>query len=91
MRKLGVNIPEDTPPEEPLQIRKKRIRKKIVAKFRALTIRQNPNNPDYKTTFRTAITANFSARNMDDLVNNYSIDIMNQVLTHLSRLLGESE
>lgn len=91
MRKLGVHVEEETPSEDPLQIRKKKIRTQIVKKFRAIAIRRNPDRPDFKGTFLAVITANFKARNMDDLVNNYSIDIMNQVLAHLSRLLGEPE
>jgi hypothetical protein len=77
-RKLGITPDPMTAPEPPLQIRKKILRGAIVKKHRRLAIQRNPQTPDYKQIWKE-IGATFGAYNIDDLVNNQSIEIMRQV------------
>lgn len=77
-RKLGV-VPEPmTAPEPPLQIKKKQMRGEIVRKARRLAIQRNPQTPDFKRVWKE-IGSTFGAFGADDLVDNYSIEVMRQV------------
>jgi superfamily II DNA or RNA helicase len=77
-RKLGI-VPEPmVAPEPPLQIRKQEIRVDIVKKQRRLAIQRNPQTPDYGRVWKE-IGSTFGMYNIDDLINNYSIEVMRQV------------
>jgi superfamily II DNA or RNA helicase len=77
-RKLGI-VPEPmTAPEPPLQIRKQEVRDGIVKKQRRLAIQRNPQSPDYGRVWKE-IGGTFGPHTVDDLVNNYSIEVMRQV------------
>jgi hypothetical protein len=77
-RKLGI-VPEATvAPDVPLQTKKKKLRRDIVAKQRRLAIQRNSNTPNYKQVW-LEIGALFGVYNADDLVDNHSIDVMRQV------------
>lgn len=86
-RKLGV-IPEPTTaPEPPLQIKKKAVRSMIVKKARRLAIARDAQTPDFKRVWRE-IGTTFGPYNADDMVDNYSIDIMRQIDAWLLATLG---
>jgi superfamily II DNA or RNA helicase len=86
-RKLGV-IPEPAETAEPpLQIRKKKLRGDVVRKARHLAIKRNPVTPEFARVWRE-IGAQFGPTNADDLVDNYSIEIMRQVDAWLIATLG---
>lgn len=86
-RKLGV-IPEPSETAEPpLQIRKKKLREDIVRKTRHLAIKRNANAPEYARVWRE-VGVQFGPHNADDLVDNYSIEIMRQIDAWLIATLG---
>jgi superfamily II DNA or RNA helicase len=86
-RKLGINPEPMTAAEPPLQTKKKIIRASIVQKQRGLAIARNPETPDYKHVW-TEIGKTFGPFNADDLVDNYSIDVMRQIEAWLVASLG---
>jgi superfamily II DNA or RNA helicase len=86
-RKLGI-VPEPmTAPEPPLQIKKKKLRSEIVRKQRRLAIQRNPQTPDFKRVWKE-IGATFGPFNADDMVDNYSIEIMRQIDAWLLATIG---
>jgi superfamily II DNA or RNA helicase len=86
-RKLGI-VPEPmTAPDPPLQIKKKKLRSEIVRKQRRLAIQRNPQTPDYGRVWKE-IGATFGPFNADDLVDNYSIEVMRQVDAWLLATIG---
>jgi superfamily II DNA or RNA helicase len=88
-RKLNVESDPTEAPHEPLQIQKKRIRKDLVRLARQLAIRRNPENPDFKAVFKELgrVTGVYT---LDELVDNRSIEVMQQALALLSQWLGQS-
>jgi superfamily II DNA or RNA helicase len=77
-RKLG-NIPEPmASADPPLHAKKNQLRTSIVKKQRKLAIVRNPVEPNYKMVWRE-IGAAFGPHNADDLVENYSLDVMRQI------------
>jgi hypothetical protein len=77
-RKLGI-VPDPTATAEPpLQIRKKQLRGDIVKKSRHLAIKRNGQSPDFKRVWRE-IGATFGPYSADDMVDNYSLEIMRQI------------
>jgi hypothetical protein len=86
-RKLGI-VPEPmTAPEPPLQIKKKQLRSEIVRKARRLAIQRNPQTPDFKRVWKE-IGGTFGAFGADDLVDNYSMEILRQVDAWLIATIG---
>ena len=86
-RKLGINPEPMAAPDEPLQIKKKKVRKDIVKKQRRLAIVRNAEKPDFLRVWRE-IGETFGPYNADDLTDNYSIEIMRQVDAWLLAALG---
>lgn len=77
-RKLGI-VPEPmTTAEPPLQIKKKLVRGGIVKKTRRLAIVRNREAPDFKRVWHE-IGGLFGPYSADDMVDNYSIEIMRQI------------
>lgn len=89
-RKLGLQSDPVQTADEPLQIQKTKVRKLIVRATRSLAYRRNPDQPDFSSvSIQAAKLA--GARDIDDLFNNYSLDVMNQVLTTVRSWLGGSD
>jgi superfamily II DNA or RNA helicase len=87
LRKAGVQADEDEPAEPPLQIRKKAVREELSKAVRRLAIRRNQENPDYKAIW-VALHKHTSAKSIDDLSDNHSIDVMRQALDLVYGWLG---
>src|SRR5215475_11062476 len=86
-RKLGI-IPEPmAAPEPPLQVKKKGVRTAIVKKARHLAIKRNPSAPDFKQVWKD-IGVMFGPFNADDMVDNYSIEVMRQIDAWLLATIG---
>jgi hypothetical protein len=88
-RKLNVESDPTEAANEPLQIQKKRIRKDLVRLARQLAIRRNPDNPDFKAVFRELGRVT-GVNTLDELVDNRSIEVMQQARALLSQWLGQS-
>lgn len=86
-RKLGIEPEPMETAEPPLQIKKKKLRGDIVRKARHLAIKRNAETPEFARVWRE-IGAQFGPYNADDLVDNYSIEIMRQIDTWLLATLG---
>ncbi len=86
-RKLGIDPEPAVTAEPPLQIRKKAIRQRIVKRARYLAIKRNSETPDYKLVWRQ-IGAKFGPRTVDDMMEQYSIDIMQQIESWLSTVIA---
>jgi superfamily II DNA or RNA helicase len=80
-RKWDVASPDfEEPATEPLEVQKKRLRKLISNLVRQSVFRhkQAPTNDDFKAAFIVLLRP-FGAKNLNDLVDNYSLDVMRQV------------
>lgn len=86
-RKLGIEPEPMVTPEEPLHIRKKKLRGDIVRKARHLAIVRNREEPDFKRVW-FEIGTTFGPRNTDDMADNYSLDVMRQIDAWLLATLG---
>lgn len=86
-RKLGIKPEPMAAAEPPLQIRKKALRTKVVKKARHLAIVRNHQTPDYKRVWHE-IGETFGPFNVDDLVDNYSLEVMRQIDAWLLATLG---
>lgn len=64
--------------QAPLQIRKKEIRQRINNKHRRLAFMRNGDQPDFKGLWASLLRP-FGVKSLDDLMDNFSIDIMRQV------------
>jgi hypothetical protein len=89
-RRLNVEADPTEAPNEPLQIQKKKIRKDLVRLARQLAIRRNADNPDFKGVFKELGRVT-GANTLDELVDNYSIEVMLQARALLSQWLGASD
>lgn len=87
-RKLGVTADPIEPTTKPLQIEKKEIRIKINKFVKRLAIRRNPEQPDFGRVWFD-LHRRTGAKNIDDLMDNYSIDVMRQSLALIYAWLGE--
>jgi superfamily II DNA or RNA helicase len=86
-RKLGIAIDPVQTSNNPLQIEKKEIRQDINKVARRLAIRRNHEQPDFARVW-TDIHKHTGARSIDDLMDNYSIDVMRQTLHLIQSWLG---
>jgi superfamily II DNA or RNA helicase len=86
-RKFGIVADPGEVPSEPLQIQKKKIRTDINKAARRLAIRRSYEHPDFKRIW-IDIHKHTGADNIDDLMDNYSIDVMRQVLQLVHGWLG---
>lgn len=77
-RKLGIAPEPMTTADDPLWIKKLELRRKIIKKQRHLAIKRKPQEPDYRQVWRE-IGATFGPYNADDMVDNYSIEVMRQI------------
>lgn len=77
-RKLGIKPDPMAAADVPLQTKKKKLRVDIVKKQRRLAILRNPETPNFKQVWKE-IGSTFGPYNADDLVDNYSIDVMRQI------------
>jgi superfamily II DNA or RNA helicase len=80
-RKWDVEPPAfEEPASEPLEIQKKRLRKMINNLIRQSVFRrkQNPVKEDFMAAFVSLLTP-FGPKNLNDLVDNYSLDVMRQI------------
>lgn len=83
-RKFGVAAEPMQTAQKPLYVKKKELREQINTKARRLAIKLDPLAPDFKTVW-IRLHKVTGARNIDDLMDNYTIDVMRKV----SDLLGE--
>jgi superfamily II DNA or RNA helicase len=86
-RKFGMIANDEQTSNDPLQIEKKRIRDEINKTARRLAIKRSPDNPDYRIVWRD-LHKHTGARNIDDLMDNHSIDVMRQALHLIHGWLG---
>jgi superfamily II DNA or RNA helicase len=87
LRKVGIQPEPMTAAEPPLQIRKKQLRSNIVRKARHLAIVRDSSTPEFKKVWHE-IGGMFGPFNADDLVENYSLDVMRQIDAWLLATLG---
>jgi superfamily II DNA or RNA helicase len=90
MRKLGVKPDPAATVSEPLHVRKKRLRETINKKAKRKAFQNDPERPDFAAIWVTIHRAT-GAKNIDDLFDNYSIDVMRQVDQLLDRMLGVAD
>ena len=91
LRKIGFRPDPEEMPSDPLHVQKKRIRDDIVRTVKAVAIRRNSDNPDFSGV-QVALNRKMGVRNIDDLMDNRSIEVMRQAL-HILRiwLAGKDE
>jgi superfamily II DNA or RNA helicase len=89
LRKINVEPDESAAPQEPLVIRKKKLRRKVVNAAQQLAYRRDPDNPDFSSVW-VGIHNKFRVKNIDDLTDNHSIEVMEQVLAYVMQQLGVS-
>jgi hypothetical protein len=87
MRKAGVEIDPTEAPAQPLQIKKKKLRGEIVTLSRRLAFLKNGDQPDFKAVWRD-IRGVTGVRDIVDLVDNRSIEVMTQVRDLLKLWVG---
>jgi superfamily II DNA or RNA helicase len=87
LKKVGAEIDPDEAPGEPLQIEKKKLRTEINVLARRLALRRDHDQPDFKRVWLD-LHRLIGARNLDDLMNNHSIDRMRQARDLLKGWLG---
>lgn len=91
LRKAGFKADPTEVPTEPLHIQKKRIREEIFRTAKIVAIRRNPDDPDFKGV-QVALWKRLGVRNIDDLMENRSIEHMRQALQILKTwLVGKHE
>jgi hypothetical protein len=90
MRKAGVTIDPTEAPAKPLQVQKKVLRRDINKLARRLAIRRNPSEPDFGKVW-TGIYKLTGVRDLNDLMDNRSIEVMKQVEELLKSWVGSSE
>jgi superfamily II DNA or RNA helicase len=86
-RILGVQADPVQAPNNPLHIEKKQLRVELNKAVRRLAIRRNPDQPDFAKVWRD-ICKQTGAKSIDDLMDNYSIDVMRQALQLVHVWLG---
>ena len=87
-RKLGIKTEETETAQAPLHTQKKELRTKINKAVGALANQRNPAQPDYKGVW-VALHRATGASSIDDLMDNYSIDVMRQAQTLLTTWMSE--
>lgn len=87
VRKIGVMPDPEEPASEPRAIQKKRVRDEIVRLVRAVAMRKNHSEPDFKGV-QTALWKRMGVKNIDDLTDNYSIERMQQAVSILKSWMG---
>ena len=87
IRKLGVEIPVEVAPQEPLAVQKTRLRKTLNSLARSIAYRANPEKPDFAGVW-SVIHRHTGAKSLDDLHDNQSIEKMRQVERLLRNQLG---
>lgn len=88
IRRINGIVPDPIEPaNEPLQIEKKRVRNDLNKSVRRLAIRRDAEHPDFGKVW-VEIYKHTGARNLDDLFDNYSIDVMRQALQLVDGWLG---
>ena len=87
LKKVGAEIDPTEPAGEPLQIEKKKLREEINVLARRLAIGRNHEQPDFKRVW-IDLHRLIGARNLDDLMDNHSIDRMRQARELVKSWLG---
>jgi superfamily II DNA or RNA helicase len=83
LRKAGLKPTPQTVAAPPLHVEKARLRKTINRLARNVAIKRDPDKPDFKVVWM-ALHRRIGARSIDDLMDNYTIDVMRQA----EQLLG---
>jgi superfamily II DNA or RNA helicase len=88
LRKANVEPDPSASAQKPLQIQKKQLRTEVNRLVRTLAFRRNAESPDFKQVW-IELHRRIGAKNIDDLHDNYSIEVMSQALSLLAYWLGQ--
>jgi superfamily II DNA or RNA helicase len=88
LRKFGVAADPTGTADEPLHIQKEDLRAKINKAVRQLAVRINKDAPDFASVW-IAVHAQTGARNIDDLTDNFNLEVMRQALDFLKYELAK--
>lgn len=91
LRKSGWKPDPMEAPTEPLHVQKSRLRDEIIRTAKTVAIRRNPAEPDFKGV-QVSLWRRLGVKNIDDLMENHSIERMRQALEILHTwLVGNNE
>lgn len=86
-RKFGVAADPEKPANNPLHVEKKQLRAELNKLVRRVAIKRSPSEPDFMQVWK-GIHRHTGANGIDDLMDNYNIDVMRQAIVLCQGWLG---